>query len=411
MKIWKKKLALFLSFIMMLTLAIPFYGKGMEAEAGSKKATLVTKKQTAAYGENLWTFVQVKNCNPKAKYSASISPKKNAEVFRSNMSEDGTSLSVAVQIKKKGTFKVTVKETLGKKTRKVGVCTIKASKPKEMYVWSREKTMVKGQQYNVYGDMSYGTKTGMSFKTTNPSVARVNKYGVVEARKAGTCTLFVRQNGKTEKVNITVTSSKKEETRYKKLKKINDKVDKLYKKKITKKNYASWYNEYCSLAKDSRKYTYALADSGRYTLDDCRKKLAAFMKGQTKNSNYGASLEAVKLTKLSSKKLSFQLSKAVTKADMVNLLNGRGKYSKKAKAGYLFVLTRTEGQTRYIYTFTTSLKEGQRKGTAKFLSGYKYSIKTGRGAQLKSVARGKNYAYTLLSDRGTVIQRKTIKCK
>lgn len=420
MKIRKQKFALLLCAVMILTLAIPFYGKGIKATAESKKSALESKTITAEYGYTAAPgTVIIKNWNPKAKYSVSISPKNAARVSYFLGNEEQNQAQFGIKALGKTNVKVTIKETVNKKTRKVGTCTLKFTKPCQIWLPPLEDLeMQKGQTYNIYTLLSYADKTGIKFSIPDKSVATVNKYGVVTAKKEGSTTLVVQQGKIKLRIKITVTEKTDSASKSNKLNQLKSKTEALYKKKITAGNYTSWYNEYYSLAKEWNKYRdYSrwIQVNGRYTIEDCRQKLSDYMKTRTKNSAYGASLDAVKITKLTSNQVTLQLANPVSKADLVNILNGSGKYSTKAKAGYNITVSRTDNKYLYRYFFSATVKEGQKTITGKLISGIKTPLNpTGKFYSLKKLEKGKTYTYSIKSGQNSdtefVFQQKTIKC-
>lgn len=420
MKILKQKSALFLCAVMMLILAIPFYGKGIKATAESKKSSLENKTLTAEYGYSAGSGnIIIKNWNPKAKYSVSISPKDAAQVSYFLGNEDQKQAQVGIKSLKKQTVKVTVKETVDKKTRKVGTCTIKFTQPLQIFLPPLDDLQIqKGQTYNIYSLLAYADKTDIKFNISDKSIATINKYGVITARKEGSTALSIQQ-GKTKlRIKITVTKSTASAKKTEKLNQLKAQTEALYKKAITAGNYTSWYNQYYTLAKEWNKYyDYSnwLQINGKYTISDCRQKLADYMKSRTGNSAYGASLDAVKITKLTSNQVTLQLASPVTKADMVNILRGSKKYSKNAKANYNIIVSRTDSKYSYRYIFSAEVKEGQKTITGKLISGFKYTLKpSDKYYTLKKVEKGKTYTYSVKSGQnsgtGYVFQQKTVKC-
>lgn len=416
----KKKSVLLLFGLMLLAMSVLFFGKGINADAAGTKATLKDKTLTSEYGR-AYCPITIKNWNPKAKYTVSVSPADSATVgYIYESSEDANNAEIGITVNKKGTIKVTVKETVNNTTRKVGVCTIKASTASEysgVFLPPVTYNFQKGQTYNINDLLNSSSVESYKFSIADKSIATINKYGVITAKKAGKTTLTIKKGTDSASTDIEVVSSTFTAKESKKITQLKSKIEALYKKKITAGNYTSWYNEYYALSEEWKKYTdysnFYFQVNGRYTLSDCCKKLADFMKTRTSNSAYGASLDAVKITKLTSNQVSLQLAKPVSRADMVNILRGSGKYSKNAKANYTIVLSRTDGKYNYTYTFIAPVKEGQKVITGKLKYAGKYTINPPyKNYTLKKAEKGKTYTYTLrfAGNSSMTYQKRTIKC-
>lgn len=414
----KKKSVLLLFGLMLLSMSVLFFGKGIKADAAGTKATLKDKTLTLEYG-NVCPVI-IKNWNPKAKYTVSVSPANSATVgYINESSEDANNAEITIFVKKKSTIKVSVKETVNGATRKVGVCTIKVSTVSEnngIFLPPVTYKFQKGQTYNINDLLNSSSVESYKFSIADKSIATINKYGVITAKKAGKTTLTIKKGTDSASADIEVVSSTFTAKESKKITQLKSKIEALYKKKITAGNYTSWYNEYYALSKEWQKYIDSnsyFQVNGRYTLSDCCEKLADFMKTRTSNSAYGASLDAVKITKLTSNQVSLQLAKPVSKADMVNILRGSGKYSKNAKANYTIVLSRTDGKYNYTYTFIAPVKEGQKVITGKLKYAGKYTINPPyKNYTLKKAEKGKTYTYTLrfAGNSSMTYQKRTIKC-
>lgn len=104
-------------FSILLMISVFFNGNVMMAKQ-SKKATLKTKKLTIEVGKK--KSIRLKNKKKKAKYTY-----KSSKTFVAKVSQKGK-----VTARKVGKAKITVKEKLGKKTKKIGTVTVKVEKKK-----------------------------------------------------------------------------------------------------------------------------------------------------------------------------------------------------------------------------------------------------------------------------------------
>lgn len=113
MKVTKKLLCLAITAAMLVSTAVIPVG---ESEAAAK-ATLKTKKVTLTVGKT--ATIKINKKNKKANYKYSSSKKSVATVSKKGV----------ITAKKAGTAKITVKETLKKKTRTLGKVTVTVAKP------------------------------------------------------------------------------------------------------------------------------------------------------------------------------------------------------------------------------------------------------------------------------------------
>ena len=112
-----------------------------------------------------------------------------------------------VKAKKAGTAKITV----ASKTDKTKKATItikvskKAKKNKKLTLKAKSKSLKKGKTYTVaIKSMTKGTTDAVTYKTSKKSVATVDKFGVVKAKKKGSATITVKCGKKSAKLKIKV---------------------------------------------------------------------------------------------------------------------------------------------------------------------------------------------------------------
>lgn len=112
-----------------------------------------------------------------------------------------------VKAKKAGTAKITV----ASKTNKAKKATItikvakKAKKNKKLTLKTKKKNLKKGKTYTVaIKSMTKGTTDAVTYKTSKKSVATVDKFGVVKAKKKGNATITVKCGSKKAKLTIKV---------------------------------------------------------------------------------------------------------------------------------------------------------------------------------------------------------------
>lgn len=112
-----------------------------------------------------------------------------------------------VTAKKSGTAKITVNAKADKK--KKAAITVKVSNKavanKKLVLKDKKKTLKKGKTYTVaIKSMTSKTTDAVTYKSSKGSVAPVDKYGVVTAKKPGKATITVKCGKKSAKLEITV---------------------------------------------------------------------------------------------------------------------------------------------------------------------------------------------------------------
>ncbi|MDO5292427.1 MAG: Ig-like domain-containing protein, partial [bacterium] len=125
--------------------------------------------------------------------------------FKSNNTKVATVSSKGkITAKKAGTAKITV--TAGKKKATITVKVVsKNTVTKKITVSKKSINLKKGKSYSIVAKVTpVYTTDRLSFSTSKKSVATVNKYGVVTAKKKGTAYITVKSGKKTVKVKVTV---------------------------------------------------------------------------------------------------------------------------------------------------------------------------------------------------------------
>lgn len=112
-----------------------------------------------------------------------------------------------VKARKAGTVRVTAVSKTDKK--KKAAITIKVSKEakanKKLILKAKKKSLKKGKTYTVaIKSMTKGTTDAVIYKTSKKSVAAIDKYGVVQAKKKGTAVITVKCGKKKAKLKIKV---------------------------------------------------------------------------------------------------------------------------------------------------------------------------------------------------------------
>lgn len=112
-----------------------------------------------------------------------------------------------VKAKKAGTAKITVKSKANKS--KKAAITVKVSnkavKNKKLVLKVKKKTLKKGKTYTVgIKSMTSKTTDAVTYKSSKGSVASVDKFGVVKAKKKGSAVITVKCGKKSAKLTITV---------------------------------------------------------------------------------------------------------------------------------------------------------------------------------------------------------------
>ena len=112
-----------------------------------------------------------------------------------------------VKAKKAGTAKITVKSKADKSKKATITVKVlkKAVKNTKLKLKATKKTLKKGKTYTVaIKSMTSKTTDAVTYKSSKSSVASVDKFGVIKAKKKGKATITVKCGKKSAKLTITV---------------------------------------------------------------------------------------------------------------------------------------------------------------------------------------------------------------
>lgn len=161
--------------------------------------------------------------------AATVTVTEGADVISADINAD--TKAVAVKALKVGTAKIEFKyvdEVTGEETVKTCTITVKEHET-TVSAKAAKSTIYVGATTKVTATVNYGKGT-TTYASSKKSVATVDKNGKVTAKKAGTATITVTNNGKKATVKITVKAPKLNKT------KVTLKVKKTFTIKITGKN-------------------------------------------------------------------------------------------------------------------------------------------------------------------------------
>lgn len=143
-----------------------------------------------------------------AKLVATVSPAKASQKVTytsSNSKVAAVSSAGTVKAKKAGTAKITVKTSNGKK-KAITVKVVKKEKVNKKLTVSKKKlTLKKGKTAQIkIKRMTAGTTSKLTYKSGKKSIASVDKYGVVKAKKKGKATITVTCGKKKATIKVSV---------------------------------------------------------------------------------------------------------------------------------------------------------------------------------------------------------------
>lgn len=157
--------------------------------------TLAGNKITLKKGKSVKLVSTVSPAKASQKVTYTSSKKKVATV-----SSAGT-----VKAKKAGTAKITVKTANGKK-KVITIKVVKKEKVNKKLTLSKKKlTLKKGKTTQIkVKKMTAGTTSKLTYKSGKKSIASVDKYGVIKAKKKGKATITVTCGKKKATIKVTV---------------------------------------------------------------------------------------------------------------------------------------------------------------------------------------------------------------
>lgn len=193
-------------FTVMLALCV-----ALSMAMASVTANAATKKPKKIYLKATSTTVDIKG---KVKVSVKkVSPKKASKSVKwksSNKKVATVSKSGYVTGKKKGTVKITATSKKSKKVKKTIKIKVKDLKAKSVtmsktstILFPNDKTALKA---TVKGQAGFYNQ-GVTWKSSNTSVATVTSKGIVTAKKAGKATITATEKGGSKKATCAVTVS------------------------------------------------------------------------------------------------------------------------------------------------------------------------------------------------------------
>lgn len=193
-------------FTVMLALCV-----ALSMAMASVTANAATKKPKKIYLKTTSTTVDIKGKVKVSVYKTKPSKASKSVKWKSSNKKVATvSKSGYVTGKKKGTVKITAtskKNKKAKKTIKIKVTNLKAKSvtmsKKSAILFPNDKTTLKA---TVKGSAGFYNQ-GVTWKSSNTSVATVNSKGSVTAKKAGKATITATEKGGSKKATCAVTVS------------------------------------------------------------------------------------------------------------------------------------------------------------------------------------------------------------
>lgn len=168
----------------------------------AKKVTVKAAGYTLA-GDKL-TLVKGK----KVKLAAAVSPAKASQKVRYTSSKKKVAVVAAngmITAKSAGSTKITVQAANGKKKQITVQVVNKATVNKVLKLQKAKLSLKKGtKNLLIIKKLSKNTTSTLSYQSSKKSIATVNAYGVITAKKAGSAVVTVKCGKKSAKVKVTI---------------------------------------------------------------------------------------------------------------------------------------------------------------------------------------------------------------
>lgn len=191
-------------FTVMLALCV-----AMSMAMASVTANAATKKPKKIYLKATSTTVDIKGKVKVSVYKTKPSKASKSVKWKSSNKKVATvSKSGYVTGKKKGTVKITATSKKRKKVKKTIKIKVTNLKAKSVTLNKKSASLLKGEKTQVKATVKGQTgfyNQGVTWKSSNTSVATVTSKGIVTAKKAGKATITATEKGGSKKATCSVT--------------------------------------------------------------------------------------------------------------------------------------------------------------------------------------------------------------
>lgn len=191
-------------FTVMLALCV-----ALSMAMASVTANAATKKPKKIYLKATSTTVDIKGKVKVSVYKTKPSKASKSVKWKSSNKKVATvSKSGYVTGKKKGTVKITATSKKRKKVKKTIKIKVTNLKAKSVTLNKKSASLLKGEKTQVKATVKGQTgfyNQGVTWKSSNTSVATVTSKGIVTAKKAGKATITATEKGGSKKATCSVT--------------------------------------------------------------------------------------------------------------------------------------------------------------------------------------------------------------
>ena len=191
-------------FTVMLALCV-----ALSMAMASVTANAATKKPKKIYLKATSTTVDIKGKVKVSVYKTKPSKASKSVKWKSSNKKVATvSKSGYVTGKKKGTVKITATSKKRKKVKKTIKIKVTNLKAKSVTLNKKSASLLKGEKTQVKATVKGQTgfyNQGVTWKSSNTSVATVTSKGIVTAKKAGRATITATEKGGSKKATCSVT--------------------------------------------------------------------------------------------------------------------------------------------------------------------------------------------------------------